>query len=317
MTRVGIAVLAVLLLRPADDAAAFEALEGWLIAQSACPASPSLRGDADTTLEPGRAYPMLGGNRPSPSHYQVRIEAGNDRWVAVSCGVHVVPAGAPTAPAPSRDLVLAVSWQPAFCEGHASKPECASQTAGRFDATHFSLHGLWPQPMGNAYCGVPAAEADLSRRGDWGRLPAPALDAAVRAELATVMPGAASFLDRHEWTRHGTCYGGSADAYFGDALALVRQLNASAVADLFAGSIGLDLSAGTVRDAFDAAFGDGAGRRVSIACESDGARRLVVELRISLSGRPGPDAGLRELVAAAPEAPAGCAGGIVDPAGHQ
>ncbi len=30
----------------------------------------------------------------------------------------------------SGDFVLALSWQPAFCETHESKPECRSQTSG-------------------------------------------------------------------------------------------------------------------------------------------------------------------------------------------
>ena len=48
--------------------------------------------------------------------------------------------------------VLAISWEPAFCEDHEGKSECQRETEQTFDATHFSLHGLWPQPKGNFYC---------------------------------------------------------------------------------------------------------------------------------------------------------------------
>src|SRR5688500_1270964 len=41
-------------------------------------------------------------------------------------------------------LILAASWQPAFCEGASGKPECRQQGKSRFDANHFALHGLWP-----------------------------------------------------------------------------------------------------------------------------------------------------------------------------
>ena len=41
--------------------------------------------------------------------------------------------------------VLAVNWQLAFCETRSRLPECRSQTEDRFDASHFTLHGLWPQ----------------------------------------------------------------------------------------------------------------------------------------------------------------------------
>src|SRR5258706_166452 len=54
------------------------------------------------------------------------------------------------------DAVFAVSWQPAFCETKPNKPECLSMTSDRFDATHLTLHGLWPQ--GADYCGISAAQ---------------------------------------------------------------------------------------------------------------------------------------------------------------
>src|SRR3546814_5265076 len=58
-------------------------------------------------------------------------------------------------PAAAADFfVLAVSWQPAFCETRPAKPECVTQDEDRFDASHFALHGLWPQPRGNVSCGV-------------------------------------------------------------------------------------------------------------------------------------------------------------------
>ena len=41
------------------------------------------------------------------------------------------------------DMVLAVSWQPGFCETRPRLPECRSQKKSRYDATHFALHGLW------------------------------------------------------------------------------------------------------------------------------------------------------------------------------
>lgn len=278
-------------------------------------------------LKPGRAYVMLGGNKPLPTHYQVRTDpvAKVDRWVPVSCGVHVISAeqkptgnrGTPEDRGDSGGLVLAVSWQPAFCETRPSKPECESQTGTRFDATHFTLHGLWPQPRDNVYCGVSPVVEDLSSDGKWEMLPPLALDETLRRELDTVMPGTASFLHRHEWTKHGTCYGEAPDAYFRDSLALMRALNASPVRDLFADAIGRDLRTAAIRAAFDGAFGAGAGRRVSVSCKTDGGRRLIVELRLALSGRPGEAAGLGDLIAAASETGRGCGGGLVDPVGLQ
>ena len=52
------------------------------------------------------------------------------------------------------DMVLAISWQAGFCETRPRLPECRSQTNKRYDANHFALHGLWPQPGNLAYCDV-------------------------------------------------------------------------------------------------------------------------------------------------------------------
>ena len=39
--------------------------------------------------------------------------------------------------------VLALSWQPTFCEKYDEEPECAVKDPNDYVATHFSLHGLW------------------------------------------------------------------------------------------------------------------------------------------------------------------------------
>ena len=52
------------------------------------------------------------------------------------------PAGDRLAAGHRAEAILSLSWEPAFCEGHANKRECASATPSGFDATHFTLHGL-------------------------------------------------------------------------------------------------------------------------------------------------------------------------------
>ncbi len=41
-----------------------------------------------------------------------------------------------------ESYVFAVNWQLGFCETKPDKSECITQTEQRFDAIHFSLHGL-------------------------------------------------------------------------------------------------------------------------------------------------------------------------------
>ncbi|WP_082434110.1 ribonuclease T2 family protein [Devosia sp. A16] len=241
------------------------------------------------------------------------------------------PPVAPTAPSPEQQpapepepqtpsatseqfLILAASWQPAFCEGAANKPECRQQGSNRFDASNFSLHGLWPT---GEYCGVQSKLEQLDRDGRWSALPPVELPAALRKTLDEVMPGTRSQLERHEWIKHGTCYGAGEASYFGTAIQLLAALNASKVRDLFAGNIGKTLTRDQIRDAFDDAFGRGAGQRVRIACDDDGKRRIISEITIGHWGNPGAAPDFGKLLRAARPTDGGCIGGIVDPVGLQ
>ena len=93
-------------------------------------------------------------------------------------------------------------------------------------STHFTLHGLWPRPRRKQYCNVSQALIDADEKGDWQALPAVGLSTETRTRLDVVMPGTQSFLDRHEWIKHGTCYSGSdADTYFREAVSLIDEVN--------------------------------------------------------------------------------------------
>lgn len=216
--------------------------------------------------------------------------------------------------------VLAVTWQPAFCETKPRKPECRRLDAGRYDADHFALHGLWPQKRGRGYCGDDRLVRQARRGGPWSRLPGIALDAELQRPLVRVMPGALSYLHRHEWWKHGTCYASDANSYYRDAIALMDALNRSEVRDLFAERVGEELPTRTIRAAFDAAFGRGAGRRVKVRCRRDGERQLIVELQIGLAGDIPARAArgqIGPLIRAARPVRADCPGGVVDPVGLQ
>jgi ribonuclease T2 len=213
--------------------------------------------------------------------------------------------------------VLAISWQPAFCETRPDRPECVAQTPDRFDAGNFALHGLWPQPRSRDYCGVDAATVELDEDGAWDELPAPQLSDDLWADLQIAMPGTQSGLERHEWIKHGTCYDGDAEQYFADSLAMLDAVNASAVQALFAGNIGERVTQDQVRNSFDEAFGPGAGERVRLSCIEDDGRRLIDELTIGLTGDiGGPETFPDRLMDARPT-DGGCTAGIVDPVGLQ
>ena len=101
--------------------------------------------------------------------------------------------------------VLALSWSPSFCEKQkparrAKDPQCSGRPFS------FVVHGLWPQfEQGYpSYCQVPA----------------PRLERALVDKALDLMPSRG--LIYHEWNRHGTCTGLSAQAYF----ATVRKARA-------------------------------------------------------------------------------------------
>jgi ribonuclease T2 len=318
-------------------AAAAERLEGWLIAREACEAFQSKNkqtNPGEVTTEPMRAYAMLAINAPGGDFFQVTVPGApvtEARWVHVGCGVHVVEAGTPVAPLPvepvepapgaeAAEHVLALSWQPAFCETRPGKAECRQLNAGELPITEaqLSVHGLWPQPEGVAYCGVPAGLVALDKASRWADLPEPPLDDDTREALAVAMPGTASFLERHEWIKHGTCHrgAGGADEYFDDTLALADAVNASEVAGFLAAHVGAEVETAELRARFDAAFGPGAGDRVQVHCTGDGGRTLVQEIKVATRGVIGSGAPGELILAAEPVSP-GCPRGIVDPAGLQ
>ncbi len=217
-----------------------------------------------------------------------------------------------------REYVLALSWQPAFCERRPNKPECRSQRPNRFDGRNFSLHGLWPQPPGQAYCGVPEALIETDKSGRWRDLPKLDLDDELRKELAQKMPGYSSFLHRHEWYKHGTCMPGiTPSAYFRISLTLLNQINDSAVRDLLAENIGSKVQFRTLRNVMQRAYGEAAGDRFILDGYRDDGRRLIQEIKLSLKGDFGATRSLEKLLEKGAKTPRSCPFGIVDPVGPQ
>ena len=327
---------ALVLLTFNPEARAEVPLDGSFVAGENCSAFQSIRKQSNpVALEAGHSYQIVAANKEAASHFLIIVPGATPerRWAPVGCGKREggAPMNQATAPEPQPDsgqaqggdkgertqYVLAASWQPAFCETKPDKVECQTQTPERFDASHFALHGLWPQPRSVGYCRVEQPQIEDDKAGRWDQLPAVMLRPATAEELDKVMPGTQSHLERHEWTKHGTCYGTTADEYFADALALMRALNGSAVQQLFASHAGHFLSFADIGKAFDQSFGVGAGRRVRMQCARDNGRLIISELTIGLTGNITPQSSLADLIAAAQPTKSECPGGIVDVAGQQ
>jgi len=187
---------------------------------------------------------------------------------------------------PSFDhYVLALSWQPAFCESHPDKPECRELDAADFAAYHLAVHGLWPNNgpgEGPTYCGVDAAIQALDQPKSWCEMPQPKVSDKTRAALAPAMPGARSCLDRHEWVKHGTCSGLDADSYFAATLRLAHAVQATRLGAVIAANVGRYVTPQQLFNAFEATFGAGASQALTLVCTRGGGLDYLSEVRIAL-----------------------------------
>ena len=223
---------------------------------------------------------------------------------AVAVGVLLVnrKPGPPVNDGASSSSLLVVTWGPSLCAVEASNSGCRSGHVGQLGRT-FVLHGLWPQPSSEQYCDVPERMSDRKRN------PVPLPDD-LRNRLKTMLSDPA-LMTTHEWYAHGTCSGVTPPEYFGMATDLaqeaIRVLN-----PVFAGSSGRQVSARSVRQAFDTAFGAGVGMRVGLSCKKANGADVVYEVKLSLPPvvqlhRDTPS--LADALAKGPTVPSGCGQG--------
>jgi len=326
--RRNILLASVLGLLASQPLAAFEPVQGSFVARRDCPATRGIKASPDgVSVQSGERYVALGLNKREGDYLQIRVPGARPepRWVARDCGDWpggnppdaAMSAQAPNTPSRPRRLLLALSWQPAFCERQPRKRECQTQTPDRFDAEHLSLHGLWPQPQGLEYCGVDARTRGIDRSGTWTALPAPKLEEDTRQRLRQAMPGTDSGLERHEWLRHGSCFGTDADSYFRTALVLLDQINRSKLRDLLVRREGSQIALSELKAAFEESFGPGAGGAMSVRCQLDGQRTLIGEIRLSLRQPLSPATSLSEALDRVSGERDTCQAGMVDTVGNQ
>lgn len=302
----------------------YEALHGRFMARQTCSATLSLHtqdGDG-IRVEAGESYTVLGLNKPGGGFVQIRIPGSkpNAYWVSRGCGTLSGADDNETDGAGrkfvARSLLLALSWQPAFCERHPDKPECQLPEGQSLTATGFSLHGLWLDPEGFQYCEVSDQWRRIDEARRWDALPEPSLDATTRIRLAGAMPGLVSNLHRHEWIRHGLCFGLDAGRYFTTAMNLQEQVNRSVIPSVMASRQGKDVSVAALRAAFEQSFGVGSGRSLGVYCSQTAARTLIGEIRIRLRYPVDETTRLQDALDPSLIEVGNCDRGIVDRAGQ-
>ena len=287
---------------------------GTITATQSCDAYASKNkrtNPGDIKLVINQQYSVFEVNKASnPTWYRVRVANAKpaERWVNEHCGtidVQINDGGGSgggdgsqgnvcNTPGLEDSYVLALSWQPAFCESHRDKPECRIEDKKSYQARNFTLHGLWPnkKSCGTRYgfCGEVR-----SRPGDFCDYPLLSLFTEVRTDLEQVMPSAAagSCLQRHEWFKHGTCQTDwSMDEYYEVSVDLTRQFNESGIAYFISRNIGNTVTEEAFINKVDCIHGSGAHRRIELKCKGGN----LVDVYISLPGTINNDAGLGELM---------------------
>jgi ribonuclease T2 len=195
---------------------------------------------------------------------------------------------------------LAVSWQPAFCESHRGKPECKITDNTVYQASHFTLHGLWPNKR---ECGVNyglCGQYKKPVKSFCDYAPVPMKPETVKG-LGEIMPSVAggSCLERHEWYKHGTCQTDwDADDYFATATRLVKEFNDQGMADFMKQNTGRKVSTAAFLKIVDKSFGKRASKRLNLGCDRDGN---LVDVFINLPKDIPANVALADLIQQAPE----------------
>ncbi|SFZ98690.1 Ribonuclease I precursor [hydrothermal vent metagenome] len=213
----------------------------------------------------------------------------------------------------SKNNILVLSWHNSFCETNRNKKECRRDLFSLFRSKHrennFVLHGLWPQPKNKIYCNLDRKYITMDKYRHWNKLPDLLLRPDTRSKLEKIMPGMVSSLHKHEWIKHGTCFGLNADKYFSEALSLTQEFYDSDVSKYISNNIGKRVSIDKIRIEFDKSFGEGTGKSVELRCR-DG---LITELWLHLG--EGKD-GLGSKLKNGKQSKKTCQRGILDRAGY-
>ncbi|MYM24918.1 ribonuclease I [Duganella sp. FT135W] len=311
------------------DCSASESATGSFTATKSCEAFSSFAKRAnpgDVKVAAGTSYTVREINKVDYDWLRVDVPSAQPqlRWVQRECGTPALDENKPATrasadaagpmcslPNQQDSYVLAITWQPGFCE-HAKyngkKPECDALSNGTLEAKTLSLHGLWPnkQECGIQYGSCSGKPFELSKD--------------TIEKIAPWMPN--FFYERsfgaYEWNKHGKCQSLPPDEYFIKAVSAVRVVNESEVGKIVLGNTGKTIKVSDFFDRVKKRYGDKVADTITLVCVQ---HKYLQEIRISLALDFATDRDLPQLVANARPAPSrtsGCADEIyVEAAGKQ
>jgi ribonuclease T2 len=284
-------------------------LSGTLTAKESCEAYVSKRKKTNPDnqrLKIGQIYSVIAANRQNNPHwFRIRIDGSRlpERWVHKDCGTLKLNSPQPLSSRPVCQMpghqttqVLALSWQPAFCETHRYMAECKIKDAKAYQASHFTLHGLWPnwekcQPH-YQFCDAKVSQKAKTKCG----YPPIRLSRKVRHQLGVVMPSLVSgtCLQRHEWWKHGTCSGWNADTYFTVSTRLTKEFNEAGIAAFMKDNLGKRVRKKTFLSLIDRNFGAKARQLVKLSCNKRSGN--LTEIQILLPAKIAENDSLASLI---------------------
>ncbi|NYE60689.1 ribonuclease T2 [Duganella sp. 1224] len=297
-------LVAALLALTSIPCAASESASGSFTATQRCEAFSSFAkrsNPGDVSISAGTAYTVREINKTDYDWVRIDVPGARPalRWVRRDCGKPELderPAGHAaegasgavcSAPNQQDSYVLAITWQPGFCEHakyHGKKPECDAMNSGTLEAKTLSLHGLWPNKQ---ECGT-----------QYGSCSGPpfALSKDTIEKIAPWMPN--FFYERtfgaYEWNKHGKCQSLPPDAYFIKAVSAVRVVNESEVGKIVLGNTGKSFRVSDFFERVKARYGEQVAGTITLVCTQ---RKYLQEIRVSLALDFVTDRELPQLVA--------------------
>jgi len=297
----------------ASVAGASEPATGTFTAQRSCEAYASFAKRTNPgalQVAPGTAYTVREINQADYDWVRVVVPGAQPglRWVQRDCGAATLEpqqARAPRIPAGEEggacsianrqdSYVLAVTWQPGFCEHFpfkGKKPECDAMNGGKLEAKTLSLHGLWPnkKECGTRYGSCNGPQFALSRD--------------TIEKVAPWMPN--FYYERtfgaYEWNKHGKCQELAPDDYFIKAVAAVRVVNDSEVGRIILANAGKSIRVNDFFARVKARHGARVADSLTLVCTG---HKYLQEVRVSLPREFATDRDLVSMVGDAQPAPA-------------
>lgn len=192
--------------------------------------------------------------------------------------------------------VLALSWQPAFCEMKSSKTECKVSDPDVYQANNFALHGFWPNKKSCGYNYGQCGKGNVKKKNHCDYKPLQLSDDFFN-ELGTYMPSAAhgTCLQRHEWYKHGSCQlERNITEYYQMSIRLLKEFNESGIASYISKNIGKTIKAKDFFEIVDDSLGKNAHKRLKIKCY----KNMLIDIYINLPKNVSEEDSLMELIAA-------------------